>query len=543
MVISESNKKRLASETALVGWKDSINKLIRDSEQPETNRLLIETRFTHTGWIGLFDLSKYSSAIVIDIGLGGSIISLAQRLTKVYAICHDTNSEIIFRERVKYFGLDNVTFVRAENIGQMAAEYSGCLLASIDDGSYKQHQELVKSLLCRVTVQAQIHLYQDRFISPSYLRSMKYKYFLVGGIRAPFQFTPRLKKLERLGFIKYKIFSFISKRKKKYIISTDAGFQQSLFGSIIEQVKQRLKLEDTPVLVCGYFVKPFGILLKIVTDNQTLMLRIAFDEFAKTRYDSAVEVLKKLEGLTELIPKILLSSNYRGNPYQLETFFRGDNIEPKSLQTIKSQMVVDRQALDILVKIQRVDMDRCVVDQAVFEKYFNTAIDSVSNYFSVEHRPLFMQIKNLIEKEIMGANLPILINHGDFSVDNLMMDGTIVKGLIDWEFSHLKGLPLVDLLFYIISVRKMKNNIDLVQAISDTLLNSKFLPEEQQLVDEYCAEFNISSKIFKSLSVMVVINFLHYRLDIKQEIERKNIYDRNYLALIKKIASYLQGAQ
>lgn len=540
MVISNINKQRLSQQVVKKGWKAAINDLIHTVGLTEINNLLIETRFMHTGWIGLFDLSDFESAIVVDIGLGGSIISLAKRVKHVYAVYSDENAKIIFFERVKYFKLNNVTFIDAQTIEQIPKTDSKRLLVTINDGSIKDQIKLTKKLSERKDVTRQLHLTYDKFFEPSYVKHMANKYFITGRLRAPFKFVLKQEKKSTLSFVLYLTYLVMSKIRGNAIITTDSIFEQSTLFKILLLVKQQLKLKQVPRVICGYFVKPFGILLKISTGPATSMLRVAFDELANERYGMAAKVMKQLRGVSQIIPEIILSGDYNGHPYQLESFFNGDNIESAFLQNTNDQKAVNAQAYDVLVKIHKSNPTKRQVDSITYNRYFGSVIETVSGYFSTQTSSIFFEINRYVEHQLSGKILPFVVNHGDYSVDNLMIKNDVIVGVIDWEFSLLEGLPLVDLLFYIISVRKKKNSISLVKAMTDIYQLGGLDQEEQNLIDKYCADFEISPGLVSSLAIMTIINFLYYRLDIKEEVDRKSIYDRNYLELVNSIGRYLK---
>jgi thiamine kinase-like enzyme len=543
MVISNINKLRLSQQAVKDGWKSAINDLIGTAGLTEINDLLIETRFTHTGWIGLFDLSDFESAIVIDIGLGGSIISLARRLKHVYAVYSDENMKIIFSERVKFFKLNNVTFIDAQAIEQIPKMDSNRLLVNVNDGSIKEQAKLTKKLSEQMGITRQIHLTYDKFFEPSYMNRLASKYFITGRLRAPFKVVSNKEKKSTLSFVLYLTYLVMSKIRGKAIIVTDAELEKSTLFKILLLVKQQLKLKKVPRVKCGYFVKPFGILLKILTGPTTSMLRVAFDELANERYGMAAKVMNKLRGVSQIIPEIILSGDYEGHPYQLESFFNGDNIESGFLQCANNRRVINTQAYDVLAKIHKSNPTKRRIDPIVYQRYFGSVIETVSGYFSSQTSSVFAEISQYVKNQLSGKNLLFVINHGDYSVDNLMIKDDVITGVIDWEFSLLEGLPLVDLFFYIISVRKKKNGTSLVKAMTEIYQLGGLDQEEQKLIDRYCAEFEISPSLVSSLAIMTIINFLFYRLDIKEEVDRKSIYDRNYLELVNSIGRYLQDVK
>jgi hypothetical protein len=82
-----------------------------------------------------------------------------------------------------------------------------------------------------------------------------------------------------------------------------------------------------------------------------------------------------------------------------------------------------------------------------------------------------------------------------------------VEGIIDWDLSDKEGWPLIDLLHLLASRRKILENKELIDVISNVVFPLKFNPMEQGMLYSYIRAVNVDQGL---LPVMAVIYWLHH---------------------------------
>jgi hypothetical protein len=64
--------------------------------------------------------------------------------------------------------------------------------------------------------------------------------------------------------------------------------------------------------------------------------------------------------------------------------------------------------------------------------------------WSAEEATLFESVARRA-LELEGTTIPLVGVHGDFWMGNLLVDGGLVRGVVDWELARLSGLPFADI--------------------------------------------------------------------------------------------------
>lgn len=64
------------------------------------------------------------------------------------------------------------------------------------------------------------------------------------------------------------------------------------------------------------------------------------------------------------------------------------------------------------------------------------------------------RLRRYFDDHLGGLTVPCGITHGDLSVSNIFVDGSEVSGIVDWDAVDRAGLPILDSLCYVDSVRR-----------------------------------------------------------------------------------------
>lgn len=73
---------------------------------------------------------------------------------------------------------------------------------------------------------------------------------------------------------------------------------------------------------------------------------------------------------------------------------------------------------------------------------------------TLEGSPLVDRIQRYLESQLDGVPIVSGVAHGDFSVSNVLVEGTDVTGIVDWDGVDHRGLPILDGLSYVDSVSR-----------------------------------------------------------------------------------------
>lgn len=543
MIFSKLIIKSIADNVNKIGWVEGINKVISDSPVNIRNLFLIETRFNHTLWLTFVDIENYDCAIVYDIGLYGCVIQLSHRVSRVYAIYDTEEEKIILQTRLAYFKITNVILVKSTCVSGTCFEANKLLLVGVDDRTNKNFSDVFNKLNDVNNSVESILLSLDHFELPWITRKYSNKYYLDGSLRRPFEFISRNQKIKQLGYAKYILFILKSKLKKQPKISINTKSENSLMSRLINNLSTDMDLRDKPELINGYFVKPNGLLLKLHLNHRVSLLRISFDNLSTERYRSSVNVLKMIENHSRLVPAVLYESTHKDGMMYLETCFDGCNINSGMLNKKAVLDKVNDQVLNALIEIQSLHISSIKMNSSATEKYFIKIVQNVAAKFSKKHCLYFDCIAKYIANIVPGLTVPLVVMHGDFSIDNIIADKLSIKGIIDWEFSQDKALPLVDLFFYFASIHKSVNETSIEEALSLVLFQSELSTSNNRFVLKYCEKIPVTNELHFVLKIMTVMCFLNNRIDIKNEVKPEVIYDKNYLPLLENLYKTLREQQ
>ncbi|MDB5057777.1 MAG: rane protein involved in the export of O-antigen and teichoic acid-like protein [Chloroflexi bacterium] len=92
-------------------------------------------------------------------------------------------------------------------------------------------------------------------------------------------------------------------------------------------------------------------------------------------------------------------------------------------------------------------------------------------------------------KELAGRRLSVSWVHGDFTPGNILLtpDGAALTGIVDWDLATPDGLPLLDLLLLLLSMRMVVQGRELGDIVRALLNGEGWTPHEQALMNAEAA--------------------------------------------------------
>src|SRR5205085_2711913 len=81
----------------------------------------------------------------------------------------------------------------------------------------------------------------------------------------------------------------------------------------------------------------------------------------------------------------------------------------------------------------------------------------------------FDDLQSAVVGGLAGMELPVVWLHGDFKVENLVVDARTsrLSGVIDWEHSEPEGLPFLDLWYLLFYNRAIRGGVHFFPAVGD----------------------------------------------------------------------------
>jgi hypothetical protein len=113
--------------------------------------------------------------------------------------------------------------------------------------------------------------------------------------------------------------------------------------------------------------------------------------------------------------------------------------------------------------------------------------------------------------------------HGDYSPANILTkpDGNEITGIVDWDLARPDGIPLLDLMHLLLSIRMEVEHKELGQIVRDLLVHEGWRRDEIELIRS--AEHDLPGKPL-DLRVILLLSWLHH---IHANLSKTSRYDRN----------------
>lgn len=90
-----------------------------------------------------------------------------------------------------------------------------------------------------------------------------------------------------------------------------------------------------------------------------------------------------------------------------------------------------------------------------YSRYIGTRLERL--FGVVKDTMVRKQLEGAFHDRLYGLDVRVGVTHGDFSVNNILVEGSNFTGLIDWEAGSIEGIPVLDAINYLGSVHRLFN--------------------------------------------------------------------------------------
>jgi aminoglycoside phosphotransferase (APT) family kinase protein/O-antigen/teichoic acid export membrane protein len=208
--------------------------------------------------------------------------------------------------------------------------------------------------------------------------------------------------------------------------------------------------------------------------------------------------IETLEGLradvrigewSSVLPTILAAGEIDGRAYMVEQMLPGRDARlTLANPDDRARMLV--AASSSIGELHRRTATCVVVDAGMIEQWINEPLEVIRrSYAALPEAAKVNQATVGLAKELYealtGRSLCISWVHGDFTPGNILttLDGSVLTGIVDWDQAAPAGLPLLDLLLLLLSVRMVVERRELGDVVRSLLMGAGWTPHEQALID------------------------------------------------------------
>jgi aminoglycoside phosphotransferase (APT) family kinase protein len=509
------------------GWPAGFEDVTAGLPFDRTRALHREMWLRHAGWKGLLDPRYRGCAVVVETGYGSTALSLAENFDRVVAIVPEPQRRRVMAARAEFVGVRNITFVDcwraaaavdviavygydpAESarivadvapLHQLTADgavYIGVKDAGLRRGGLQAHRRTARLVgdLRRSFPAVTRHFYSDELTRASELSSAE-----VGGVAGRLRAMVARYSAPAVG-----------------LLGVRSSNHRSLFASA-QQAASRCCADawNTAVaLRCErqHFATPEGFvfLLRCARTGRRVVLRLALNrrtaERFRTNYDTVEAVARQAPSR---VPTAIGSGEVAGTPFYVETMLEGRPLR----SALRNAPPARRSALlsgavEWLGSLQHADVERHEVTGALLASHVIGPAARAMRFLNRGGTDAAAALQDYLCAALRGQHLPFVRTHGDYSVDNILVNGRgAVSGVFDWDLSCPRGLPLLDVIYLLASEAVSRGRV----TFADALLQLWSSPD-QHLLESYCAELQIPSSLVKPLVLLQWCYHLAYRID------------------------------
>ena len=126
------------------------------------------------------------------------------------------------------------------------------------------------------------------------------------------------------------------------------------------------------------------------------------------------------------------------------------------------------------------------------------------------------RLEAALQKSLIGAECPVVWMHGDFKIENVVVDERSFRllGVIDWELSEPEGLPLLDLWYLLLYNRMIERGVDFLTVVGDMLPPERLAGEDAARCADYMRVLDVPDRLVPGLAGALIVHHAARRMDM-----------------------------
>jgi aminoglycoside phosphotransferase (APT) family kinase protein len=518
----------VAAGVARLGWPEGFNQVLETLTPARTRQLQRELWARHAGWKGLFPAAHRRLALVYEGGYGSVSAALAEDFEAVVALVPDVSHARVVRARVAWLRIQNLTvLVRGESIPHTTPA-DAIVVHGFDPSTT---WALVDETLRRHHRGAQTAMFVG----------------LQAGGRAGAAAVSRIRRRLDREFAVVDQFAFdsglvdsselISTRGeslRRGLVARLAPWRDRGVGLVARPAAERTLFEAVTNAVSGHcaqhwnmpvrfhitrrlFSTPEGFTLMLQSQGApaALVVRIAMNDRTAARFRTNYDSLCLLagDGAPRDTPVPLLAGHINGHAYFAESMLPGTAL--RAHLGTASESAATRAAVGWITELHTGTAVPRPLSAADLSKL---VVEPVAEAFRfIGRNPDDEGCRSLqsgLLKAFDGQIVPLVMSHGDYSVDNVLVDptGAAVSAVFDWDLAARQGLPLLDVLYLLLSRNAARHRLPFAEHAAGLLTGTALSATDRLAIQGYCDALHIPEQLRVPLIVMTWVNHLARRI-------------------------------
>jgi len=241
----------------------------------------------------------------------------------------------------------------------------------------------------------------------------------------------------------------------------EAGFAATLLAEIAGRWSGAGE-RSTSVLVTPRFPTSRHVVALVVPDGErdpALVVKIPRLAEDTGGVEHEAEVLRSLEGVPG-VPRALALARAHGRCGLVETAVRGVPLNPRAVRH-------DAEASVRTVRAWLERLPTAAPDREAAERLIGRPLAAAESL-----EPRLVERTLAAVAPLAGSEFPLVLEHGDVSHPNLVLQPDGSLAVIDWELAEPRGLPLNDLCFFLAYVAACRDGADSADAVATSFLRA-----------------------------------------------------------------------
>ncbi len=323
-----------------------------------------------------------------------------------------------------------------------------------------------------------------------------------------------------------------------FVFSGNPGDYTSLLP--VTRIKRKISKEtaSNPEKVLCYRIGSGG---SVIVEFSEYIVRIPLTGAASVYAARNYKALELLAAMATpfVAPQPVITGSAAGFDFYCETKLPGISLDLEEFSASQEEQI-EKMAVE---SISSPSMQICEVDSSSLKNVLDIPFTELKQFVSGDNKRVIEKALQHIRQLFLHEHLPLVIVHGDFKKSNFIVqsaNSAQAVGLIDWECMEIPGLPLTDLLrFLIFDVYGWEDdNTDIVPNLWEMVQKNEY----PSAVLTYCDRFKIPLHLLPSLYIAFFAWYLNSYC--KDQIQSQDEYRHDVLEIkfTRVVTRYLDMA-
>ncbi|MBR9912439.1 MAG: phosphotransferase [Gammaproteobacteria bacterium] len=255
---------------------------------------------------------------------------------------------------------------------------------------------------------------------------------------------------------------------------------------------------------------------------------------------SLVEFVSMYSWASPLLPTLIDGGEYLGITYSLDSKVQGVS----GNELVQSKEAVSCMSLAVaafLKKLTDINTKLTQIDESYFENHVGKFVTRIESTSLMQEKPI-QELGEVLRSKLIGKTIPTGFAHGDLNAKNVLFDESEYKltGVIDWDSATYDELPLRDLIHFLVSIFRYRDDITYGSAI--VMLAIGEADAESRLIKSHAHDIGLCPDMIDAMLSVCWLRYLADTLNYNQVIINDSKIRHIFCGTTNELIAQLRGA-